>query len=77
MKDLVMVIDCDRFQTFAERENFFGKDANKFLAKMLSGASYNIHSNIILHNNVSEKNVNRADHHGSQMYLTHTILKKY
>jgi len=76
LKNPLAVIDCDRFQTFAERENFFEKDAGKLLTKTLSVVSYNIHSNMILHNNVSE-NVNRADHHGSQMYLTHIILKKY
>jgi hypothetical protein len=35
LKNLVAVIDCDCFQTFVERENFFGKDTDRFLAKML------------------------------------------
>jgi hypothetical protein len=33
------VIDCGCFQTFVERENFFGKDTGKFLAKILLGVS--------------------------------------
>ena len=75
MKNPLAVIYCDCFQTFVEKENFFGKDAGKLLTKTLSVVSYNIHSNMILLNNVSE-NVNRVDHHGSQMYVTRTIFKK-
>gem|GEM_PF-6587851 len=37
MKNSLVVIYCDCFQTFVERENFVGKDAGKFLAKILPG----------------------------------------
>ena len=39
MKNPVAVIDCDCFQTFVERENFFGKDTGKLLVKILPGVS--------------------------------------
>jgi hypothetical protein len=39
LKNPVAVIDCDCFQTFVERENFFGKDTGKLLVKILPGVS--------------------------------------
>jgi len=39
LKKEVEVIYCDCFQTFVEKENFFGKDTDRFLAKILSGIS--------------------------------------
>jgi len=39
LKNKVEVIYCDCFQTFVEGENFFEKDAGKFLAKILSRVS--------------------------------------
>jgi hypothetical protein len=39
LKNKVEAIYCDCFQTFVERENFFGKDTGKFLAKILLGVS--------------------------------------
>jgi len=36
LKNSLVVIDCGCFQTFVERENFFGKDTGKFLAKILA-----------------------------------------
>jgi hypothetical protein len=41
LKNPVAVIHCDCFQTFVERENFFEKDTDRFLAKILFGVSYN------------------------------------
>jgi hypothetical protein len=37
LKNPVAVIDCDCFQTFAEKENFFGKDTGKLFVKTLPG----------------------------------------
>ena len=39
MKNPVVVIDCDCFQTFVERENFFGKYADRLLVKILPEVS--------------------------------------
>jgi hypothetical protein len=65
LKSPLAVIDCDCFQTFVVRENFFGKDTGKFFAKILLGVSYNIYSHIILEESVSES-MNKADPHGSR-----------
>lgn len=37
MKNPVAVIYCDCFQTFVEKENFFEKDACKFIVEILLG----------------------------------------
>ena len=39
MKNPLAVVYCDCCETFVERENFVGKDAGKFLAKMLPEVS--------------------------------------
>jgi hypothetical protein len=39
LKNPVAVIDCDCFQTFVEKENFFGKDTGKLFVKTLPGVS--------------------------------------
>jgi len=39
LKNPVVVIDCDCFQTFVERENFFGKYADRLLVKILPEVS--------------------------------------
>jgi hypothetical protein len=39
LKNKVEAIYCGCFQTFVERESFFGKDVDKLLVKILPGVS--------------------------------------